>query len=82
MSKLMHKSELNEGNVSFYLVLFERWARCIELEEQNWLSQLLGLLPYEITHLIAREPEEKANDYKHVKQLLLRKFELALNSFG
>ncbi|GFY67103.1 stress response protein nst1 [Trichonephila inaurata madagascariensis] len=53
-----------------------------DMHKEKWVSSLLGLLPYEITKLIAREPEEKAKDYNHVKRLLLKGFKLSPESFG
>ncbi|GFV31195.1 retrovirus-related Pol polyprotein from transposon opus [Trichonephila clavipes] len=37
--------------------------------EEDWVTNLVGLLPLEVANLIAREPEEKANDYEHIKRL-------------
>ncbi|GFY79396.1 retrovirus-related Pol polyprotein from transposon opus [Trichonephila inaurata madagascariensis] len=52
-------------DISFYLILFEGQARKVFIKEEDWVTNLVGLLPLEITNLIAREPEEKANDYEH-----------------
>lgn len=72
--KLMHEYNIKDGDINFYLVLFERQVRRVGLNEEHWVSQLLGLLPYEITQLIARENEENANNYKYVKSLLLKRY--------
>ncbi|GFX82661.1 retrovirus-related Pol polyprotein from transposon opus [Trichonephila clavipes] len=53
--------------MSFYLILFERQARRVHIKEEDWVTNLVGLLPLEMANLIAREPEEKANDYEHIK---------------
>ncbi|GFV20437.1 retrovirus-related Pol polyprotein from transposon opus [Trichonephila clavipes] len=34
-----------------------------------------------MANLIAREPEEKANDYEHIKGMLLKRFELSPEAF-
>ncbi|GFX82513.1 uncharacterized protein TNCV_2166611 [Trichonephila clavipes] len=40
-----------------------------------------GLLPTEVSHIIAREPDDKANSYEHVKDLLLKRFKLTPEKF-
>ncbi|GFT16633.1 multidrug resistance-associated protein 1 [Trichonephila clavipes] len=40
-----------------------------------------GLLPTEVSHTIAREPDDKANSYEHVKELLLKRFKLTPEKF-
>ncbi|GFW92665.1 uncharacterized protein TNCV_519811 [Trichonephila clavipes] len=44
-------------------------------------SSELGLLPTEVFHIIAREPNDKANSYEHVKDLLLKRFKLTPEKF-
>ncbi|GFW64992.1 uncharacterized protein TNCV_392581 [Trichonephila clavipes] len=66
---------------SLYLKLFERQAQRLNIDQENWVSHLLGLLPTEVSHIIAREPDDKANSYKHVKDLLLKRFKLTPEKF-
>ncbi|GFV58144.1 uncharacterized protein TNCV_687511 [Trichonephila clavipes] len=40
-----------------------------------------GLLPTEVSHIIAREPDDKANSYEHVKDLLLKRFKITPEKF-
>ncbi|GFX13179.1 uncharacterized protein TNCV_2989431 [Trichonephila clavipes] len=40
-----------------------------------------SLLPTEVSHIIAREPDDKANSYGHVKDLLLKRFKLTPEKF-
>ncbi|GBL84249.1 hypothetical protein AVEN_86473-1 [Araneus ventricosus] len=68
MRHLMQKFDPKEGDISLYLVLFERQARWVEINEDSWVSHLIGLLPYEMSQLIARESEEVSNDYSHIKK--------------
>ncbi|GFV33918.1 uncharacterized protein TNCV_1082141 [Trichonephila clavipes] len=42
---------------------------------------IIGLLPTEVSHIIAREPDDKANSYEHVKDLLLKRFKLTPEKF-
>lgn len=43
--------------------------------------QLIGVLPSEIAHLIAREPEEKASEHQYVKTMLMKRFKLNSEKF-
>ncbi|GBN08333.1 hypothetical protein AVEN_274519-1 [Araneus ventricosus] len=68
ISKLPHTFKSKEG-ISIYLVFFE-------IQAQFWVANLLGLLPLEITNKIVLDPEERANDYEYVQNLLLQRFKL------
>ncbi|GBL73994.1 hypothetical protein AVEN_230915-1 [Araneus ventricosus] len=61
--------------------LFERQTKWTQIDKKDWVCHLLGLLPYDITQLIAREPTDKVEDYEHVKSLLLKKFKLSPEKF-
>ncbi|GFW57913.1 retrovirus-related Pol polyprotein from transposon opus [Trichonephila clavipes] len=81
LQKLMRTFDPKEGDISFYLILFERQAQIVHIKEEDWVKNLLGLLPLEMANLIAREPEEKANDYEHIKGMLLKRFKLSPEAF-
>ncbi|GFX83902.1 uncharacterized protein TNCV_4885201 [Trichonephila clavipes] len=66
---------------NLYLKLFERQAQRLNIGQENWVSHLLGLLPTEVSHIIAREPDDKAKSYEHVKDLLLKCFKLTPEKF-
>ncbi|GFV52638.1 uncharacterized protein TNCV_2873091 [Trichonephila clavipes] len=53
----------------------------MNVPKEFWVSHLLGLLPQEITQLIAREPEQESRDYDHVRSLLLKRFKLPPEMF-
>ncbi|GBM26216.1 hypothetical protein AVEN_22778-1 [Araneus ventricosus] len=53
--------------------MFECLAKQAEILENTWVTHLLGLLPYDVAQLIAREPDEIANDYGEVKKILLKR---------
>ncbi|KFM75301.1 Stress response protein nst1, partial [Stegodyphus mimosarum] len=78
---LMQKFDDKEGDISLYLSLFERQAEWAQIDKEEFVSHLLGLLPYEVTQIIAREPSDKAKDYEHVKTLLLKRFKLSPERF-
>lgn len=80
LGKLIPRYDLKE-DISLYLILFERQASRVSLPKNSWVTHLLGLLPQEISQIIAREPEEKADDYDHVKGTLLKRFKLTPEKF-
>ncbi|GBM96973.1 Retrovirus-related Pol polyprotein from transposon 17.6, partial [Araneus ventricosus] len=70
-----------QEDISLNLTLFERHAELTFLPKKDWVQKLIGLIPIEIAHLIAREPADKCNDYDHVKDLLLQRFKLSPEKF-
>ncbi|GFX73909.1 retrovirus-related Pol polyprotein from transposon opus [Trichonephila clavipes] len=68
LQKLMRTFDPKEGDISFYLILFDRQARIVHIKEKDWVTNLVGLMPLQMANLIAREPEEKANDYEQIKE--------------
>ncbi|GBN33763.1 Tigger transposable element-derived protein 6 [Araneus ventricosus] len=75
-----HKFNMQE-DISLNLTLFERHAELTFLPKKDWVQKLIGLIPIEIAHLIAREPADKCNDYDHVKDLLLQRFKFSPEKF-
>ncbi|GFW13422.1 retrovirus-related Pol polyprotein from transposon 17.6 [Trichonephila clavipes] len=80
LNKLLPKFDMKE-DISLYLILFEHQECMMNVPKEFWVSHLLGLLPQEITQLIARKPEQEARDYDHVKSLLLKRFKLTPEKF-
>ncbi|GFW42812.1 homeotic protein female sterile [Trichonephila clavipes] len=66
LNKLLPKFDMKE-DISLYLILFECQACMMNVPKEFWVSHLLGQIPQEITQLIAREPEQEAKDYDHVR---------------
>ena len=79
--KIMPKFNLQTDEISLFLELFERQAKAMKISQDRWVSHLIGILPTEINNLIAREPEEEARDYPHIKSLLLKRFKLTAEKF-
>ncbi|GBM03344.1 hypothetical protein AVEN_256891-1 [Araneus ventricosus] len=77
----MQNFDSKEGDISLYLILFERQARRVEINEDLWVSHLIGLLPYDMLQLIARESEEVSNDYLHIKKLLFKRYKFSAEKF-
>ncbi|GFT66589.1 transposon Tf2-6 polyprotein [Trichonephila clavipes] len=75
------RTQTQSKHESLYLKLFERQAQRLNIDQEIWVSHLLGLLPTEVSHIIAREPDDKANSYEHVKDLLLKRFKLTPEKF-
>ncbi|GFT41717.1 uncharacterized protein TNCV_4707911 [Trichonephila clavipes] len=80
VSNFIHRFDLKE-DISLYLKLFERQAQRLNIDQENWVSHLLGLLPTAVSHIIVREPDDKANSYEHVKDSLLKRFKLTPEKF-
>ncbi|GBM83793.1 hypothetical protein AVEN_248269-1 [Araneus ventricosus] len=78
---LMQKFISDENDISLYLIMFERLAKQAEILQNTWVIHLLGLLPYDVAQLIAREPDEIANDYGGVKKILLKRYKLTPEIF-
>ncbi|GFS75451.1 homeotic protein female sterile [Trichonephila clavipes] len=55
--------------------------RIEEREEKLRFEQLRLVTDGEVSHIIAREPDDKANSYEHVKDLLLKRFKLTPEKF-
>ncbi|GFT87880.1 uncharacterized protein TNCV_799821 [Trichonephila clavipes] len=53
----------------------------IEEREEKLRFEQLSLLPTEVSHHSEREPDDKANSYEHVKDLLLKRFKLTPEKF-
>lgn len=61
------------NDISLFLELFERQGRVLNIS-QKLVTQLLWVLPSEIAHLIAREPEEQVSEYEYIKTVLPQVF--------
>ncbi|GFX97301.1 CCHC-type domain-containing protein [Trichonephila clavipes] len=73
--------EFEDGDIVIFLTLFERQAKRIEVEKTNWILVLLARMPSDITQLIARESEDKFDNYDYIKGVLLKRFKMSLKTF-
>ncbi|GBM45853.1 hypothetical protein AVEN_180721-1 [Araneus ventricosus] len=64
---LMQKFDSQNTDISLYLTLFERQARTAGIEEEEWVSQLISLLPLDLAQIIIKEPEEQMRDHNRVR---------------
>ncbi|GFV44952.1 CCHC-type domain-containing protein [Trichonephila clavipes] len=71
--KIIPNFDIRDGDIVLFLTLFERQAKRIGAEKTNWVSALLARMPPDITQLIARESEDKFDNYDYIKGVLLKK---------
>ncbi|GFV63805.1 uncharacterized protein TNCV_1684441 [Trichonephila clavipes] len=64
-----------ESDTKFLVKEISKFRHRFDLKED------ISLLPTEASHIIVREPDDKANSYKHVKDLLLKRFILTPERF-
>ncbi|GFT58085.1 retrovirus-related Pol polyprotein from transposon 412 [Trichonephila clavipes] len=73
---LVPKFDSKNAGINLFFEIFERQAKKEKVAEDRWVSQLIPLLPIEIAEIVAKEPLEKSDDYPHIKNLLLARFQL------
>ncbi|GFT81020.1 CCHC-type domain-containing protein [Trichonephila clavipes] len=72
---------VENSDISTYLKIFERQCEQVNVGEVDYVTQLLPMLPINISHIILREPTDKLENYQHIKQVLLQRFKLSAESF-
>ncbi|GFW86586.1 CCHC-type domain-containing protein [Trichonephila clavipes] len=78
LTKVVPKFEMKDGDIVVFLTLFERKAKRVGIKKRHWVS---ALMPSEMNQLMAREAEEKFDDYDYIKDLLLKRFKLSAEIF-
>ncbi|GFU02444.1 uncharacterized protein TNCV_1239181 [Trichonephila clavipes] len=68
-------------DVTIFLDLFEKQLTFFKVPFPQWVVYLVGLLPTEVSNLIAKESVVDAQDYYKVKQILLKRFKLSADKF-
>ncbi|GFU93469.1 transposon Ty3-I Gag-Pol polyprotein [Trichonephila clavipes] len=79
--KIIPNFDIRDGDIVLFLTMFERQAKRIGVEKTNWVSALLARMPPDITQLIAREPEDKFDNYDYIKGVLLKRFKMSPETF-
>ncbi|GFT34663.1 retrovirus-related Pol polyprotein from transposon 297 [Trichonephila clavipes] len=79
--KIIPNFDIMDGDIVLFLTLFERQAKRIGVEKTNWVSALLARMPPNITQLIARESEDKFDNYDYIKGVLLKRFKMSPETF-
>ncbi|GBO43543.1 hypothetical protein AVEN_8078-1 [Araneus ventricosus] len=77
----MQKFDSQNTDISLYLTFFERQARAAGIEEEEWVSQLISLLPLDLAQIIIKKPEEEMREYTNVKKVLLDRFKMKPETF-
>lgn len=77
LKDLVPKFDIKSLDATLFFALFEKQAKRYEINENEWVSQLIPLLPCDVIDLIIREPVELSDDYPHVKKLLLKRFRVS-----
>ncbi|GFW27617.1 SCAN box domain-containing protein [Trichonephila clavipes] len=72
---------VENSDISTYLKIFERQCEQVNIGEVDYVTHLLPMLPIDISHIILREPQDKLENYQHIKQMLLQRFKLSAESF-
>ncbi|GBL75384.1 hypothetical protein AVEN_117439-1 [Araneus ventricosus] len=78
---LMQKFDSQNTDISLYLTLFERQPRAAGIEEEEWVPQLISLLPLDLAQIIIKEPEEQMIECTNVKKVLLDRFKMKPETF-
>ncbi|GFV00101.1 retrovirus-related Pol polyprotein from transposon 297 [Trichonephila clavipes] len=78
--KIIPNFDIRDGDIVLFLTLFERQAKRIGVENR-WVSALLARMPPDITQLIARESEDKFDNYDYIKGVLLKRFKMSPETF-
>ncbi|GFV68410.1 retrovirus-related Pol polyprotein from transposon 412 [Trichonephila clavipes] len=76
LKDLVPKFDAKNADINLFFEIFERQAIKEKVAEDRWVSQLIPLLPIEIAEIVAKEPLEETDDYPHIKNLLLARFQL------
>ncbi|GFX35621.1 uncharacterized protein TNCV_4469621 [Trichonephila clavipes] len=67
LKKLIPRFNSKEDDMVIFLKLFERQLKFFKVPDSQWVAYLIGVLPSDIATLIARESDDEAQDYVHVK---------------
>ena len=77
LKDLVPKFDPKAIDISLFLMIFERQAAREKIDDGDLVSQLIPLLPIEVSEQILKEPDDKAYDFTHVKRLLFKRFKLS-----
>ncbi|GFS64958.1 transposon Ty3-I Gag-Pol polyprotein [Trichonephila clavipes] len=79
--KIIPNFDIRDGDIVLFLTLFERQAKRIGVEKTNGYRLFLARMPPDITQLIARESEDKFDNYDYIKGVLLKRFKMSPETF-
>ncbi|KAF8768325.1 putative serine/threonine-protein kinase like protein [Argiope bruennichi] len=58
-----------EDDMSLFLNLFQRQMKFLKVAKENWVAYLLGVLHNEVMQFIIREPDDRSQDFDHMKDM-------------
>ncbi|GFU70841.1 uncharacterized protein TNCV_3494831 [Trichonephila clavipes] len=68
LNRIIPRFNSKEDEMGLYLTIFERQAKFVNIPEKTWTAYLIGSLPPDIAHIIAREDEDDAQNYEKIKR--------------
>ena len=77
LKDLVPRFDPKQIDVTLFFMIFERQAEKEKIEKNYWVSQLLTLLPSEMSELILKQPSETADDFEHIKNLIFKRYKLS-----
>ena len=81
LNRILPKYDPKDDDMALFLNLFERQLKFLKVPEIAWIPYLIGSLPSEVGKLIAREPEEEYQEYRTVKEMLLKRYKLTADRY-
>ena len=79
LGRAVGKFDQKDGDLSLYLTMFENQATRLGVDREEWVFQLISVLPVDMAQYVSRETQ--SDDYDIVKELLLRKYKLSPEKF-
>ena len=77
LKDIIPKLDVKNLDITLFFALFEKQANRHEIDEGEWVTQLIPLLPNDVIELIIREPNDLGEKYDHVKKLLLKRYRVS-----
>ncbi|GFT69057.1 retrovirus-related Pol polyprotein from transposon 297 [Trichonephila clavipes] len=81
LKRIIPRFNSKKDEMGLYLTIFEHQAKFLNIPEKTWTTYLIGSLPPDIAQLVAREDEDDAQNYKKIKEMLLKRFRVTGDRF-
>ncbi|GBO09112.1 hypothetical protein AVEN_140630-1 [Araneus ventricosus] len=70
-----------KSDVSLFLTVFKRQAEKFGIPDEELVTQLISVLPANMTELIIRDTGDDTDDFEVVKKILLERFRLSTDAY-
>ncbi|GBN04836.1 hypothetical protein AVEN_601-1 [Araneus ventricosus] len=70
-----------KSDVSLFLTVFKRQADKLGIPDEELVTQLISVLPANMTELIIRDTGDDTDDFEVVKKILLERFRLSTDAY-